>query len=65
MKKKLENNRNKTNKDKRRNAILYPIYKMFSWDLLSFYSIEFFVLYNNKGINSKSSPYYKFSLYHF
>lgn len=26
---------------KRRNAKLYPIYKMFSWDLLFFYSIEF------------------------
>lgn len=28
-------------KIKRRNAKLYPIYKMFSWDLLFFYSIEF------------------------
>ena len=26
---------------KRKNAKLYPIYKMFSWDLLFFYSIEF------------------------
>ncbi len=29
------------NKIKRNNAKLYPIYKMFSWDLLFFYSIEF------------------------
>ena len=28
-------------KIRRRNAKLYPIYKMFSWDLLFFYSIEF------------------------
>lgn len=29
------------NKIRRKNAKLYPIYKMFSWDLLFFYSIEF------------------------
>ena len=29
------------NKIRRNNARLYPIYKMFSWDLLFFYSIEF------------------------
>jgi len=29
------------NKIKRNNAKLYPIYKMFSWDLLFFYSVEF------------------------
>lgn len=29
------------NQIKRNNAKLYPIYKMFSWDLLFFYSIEF------------------------
>lgn len=28
-------------KIKRKNAKLYPIYKMFAWDLLFFYSIEF------------------------
>lgn len=33
---------NKEIKDrKRKNAKLYPIYKMFAWDLLCFYSIEF------------------------
>ena len=34
-----------TNKElskiKRRNAKIYPVYKMFAWDLLFFYSIEF------------------------
>ena len=34
-------NRKEINKIKRKNAKLYPIYKMFSWDLLFFYSIEF------------------------
>ena len=28
-------------KIRRKNAKLYPVYKMFSWDLLCFYSIEF------------------------
>ena len=36
-----EIDRKKLNKIRRRNAKLYPIYKMFSWDLLFFYSIEF------------------------
>ncbi len=35
------NNRMELNKIRRKNAELYPIYKMFSWDLLFFYSIEF------------------------
>ena len=34
-------NRKEIKKRRRRNAKLYPIYKMFSWDLLFFYSIEF------------------------
>lgn len=34
-------NRTEISKIRRRNAKLYPIYKMFSWDLLFFYSIEF------------------------
>ena len=33
--------RKEINKIRRKNAKLYPIYKMFSWDLLFFYSIEF------------------------
>lgn len=32
------------NKIKRTNAKLYPIYKMFSWDLLFYYSIEYLFL---------------------
>lgn len=35
------NNRKELNKIRRKNAELYPVYKMFSWDLLFFYSIEF------------------------
>lgn len=35
------NSRKELNRIKRKNAELYPIYKMFSWDLLFFYSIEF------------------------
>lgn len=34
-------NRKEISKIRRKNAKLYPIYKMFSWDLLFFYSIEF------------------------
>ena len=34
-------NKKEISKIKRKNAKLYPIYKMFSWDLLFFYSIEF------------------------
>lgn len=36
----MEDKRRRT-QIRRRNAKLYPIYKMFSWDLLFFYSIEF------------------------
>lgn len=37
----MMNNRKQLNSIRRNNAKLYPIYKMFSWDLLFFYSIEF------------------------
>lgn len=37
----MMDNRKKLNSIRRNNAKLYPIYKMFSWDLLFFYSIEF------------------------
>lgn len=47
---KKENKRN-LKKIKRRNAKLYPIYKMFSWDLLCYYSIEYLFLTITKGIN--------------
>lgn len=39
------------NKIKRNNAKLYPIYKMFSWDLLFFYSIQFLFCTITKGIS--------------
>lgn len=37
----MSKNRRTLNQIKRNNAKLFPIYKMFSWDLLFFYSIEF------------------------
>lgn len=37
---------------RRINARLYPIYKMFSWDLLFFYSIEFLFYTITKGITA-------------
>lgn len=39
------------NKIKRNNAKLYPIYKMFSWDLLFYYSIEYLFLAFTKQIS--------------
>lgn len=41
----------KEQKIRRKNAKLYPIYKMFSWDLLCFYSIQFLFLTITKGIS--------------
>ena len=44
--------RRKRVKDARRkNAKLYPIYKMFSWDLLCYYSIEYLFLTITKGVS--------------
>ena len=34
-------NKKELNKIRRKNAKIYPVYKMFAWDLLFFYSIEF------------------------
>ena len=48
----IKKNRKKTSKKRRNNAILYPIYKMFSWDLLCFYSIEFLFYTITKGISA-------------
>lgn len=54
----LKHKKNKLNKHsrqkmiRRNNAKLYPIYKMFSWDLLCFYSIEFLFYTITKGITS-------------
>ena len=39
-------------KNKRRNARLYPIYKMFSWDLLFYYAISFVFLVEVKGFSA-------------
>ncbi len=44
-------NRKKISK-RRNNAILYPIYKACSWDLLSFYSIEFLFYTITKSITA-------------
>lgn len=38
-------------KAKKRNAKLYVVYKMFSWDLLFFYSIQYLFLTITKGIS--------------
>lgn len=43
-------NKQEINKIKRNNAKLFPIYKMFSWDLICFYSIEFLFYTITKGI---------------
>jgi len=51
-KKVVKKNKKKISKKRRNNAILYPIYKMFSWDLLSFYSIEFLFYTITKGISA-------------
>ena len=42
----------KLNKIRRKNAKLYPIYKMFSWDLLFFYSIEFLFYTITKNVTA-------------
>jgi len=42
----------KLRKKRRTNAILYPIYKAFSWDLLSFYPVEFLFYTITKGISA-------------
>lgn len=39
---------------KQKNMKLYPIYKMFAWDLLFYYSIIFLFLKQEKGLNSSS-----------
>ena len=48
--KEKENARKKVNKYRRKNAVLYPLYKAFSWDLLCYYSIEYLFLTITKGI---------------
>lgn len=41
-------------KRKKNNARLYPIYKMFSWDLLFYYAIAFVFLVQTKGLSMAS-----------
>jgi len=50
--KKKKIKKKKTSKKRRINAMLYPIYKMFSWDLLCFYSVEFLFYTITKGISA-------------
>jgi len=45
-------NSNQQNQNRRRNAQIYPIYKMFSWDLLFYYSIEFLFYTITKGLTA-------------
>lgn len=52
MQKNKRTNRSKISRKRRNNAILYPLYKMFSWDLLCFYSIEFLFYTITKGITA-------------
>lgn len=51
-KEKIRSNKKKIRKNRRNNAILYPIYKMFSWDLLCYYSVEFLFLTITKGLSA-------------
>lgn len=52
IKKNKRKNRSKISKKRRNNAILYPIYKACSWDLLCYYSIEFLFFTITKGISA-------------
>lgn len=45
-------NKRKISDNKRNNARLYPLYKMFSWDLICFYSIEFLFYTMAKGVTA-------------
>ena len=42
----------KINKSKEKNRKIFPIYKMFSWDLLFYYSISFLFLHQAKGLSA-------------
>lgn len=46
-------NKNKIRKIRRWNAKIFPVYKMFSWDLLFFYSIQFLYYTITKAISTK------------
>lgn len=45
----------KISKKRRTNAMLYPIYKAFSWDLLCFYSVEFLFYTITKGLSASQA----------
>ena len=45
----------KISKKRRTNAMLYPIYKAFSWDLLCFYSVEFLFYTITKNLSASQA----------
>jgi len=45
----------KISKKRRTNAVLYPIYKAVSWDLLCFYSVEFLFYTITKGLSASQA----------
>ena len=49
---KNRNNSKLLKKSRRRNAKLYPLYKIFAWDLLCYYSIEYLFLTMTIGITA-------------
>lgn len=50
-----KNKKKKISKKRRTNAMLYPIYKAFSWDLLCFYSVEFLFYTITKGLSASQA----------
>lgn len=48
----VTNNTRELKNFRRKNAKLYAIYKMFSWDLLFYYSVEFLFLTITKGLSA-------------
>ena len=48
----MEQTDEKIIKAKSYNARIFPIYKMFAWDLLFYYSISFLFLTQNKGLSA-------------
>lgn len=47
---KVKLNKKKKSKARRNNATLFPIYKVFAWDLLCYYSIEYLFFTITKGL---------------
>lgn len=45
-------NKREISKNKRRNAKIYSIYKMFAWDLVFFYAVEFLFYTITKGLST-------------